>query len=98
VQDREGLADPAELHLVGSWERVLDGLAACGAAGATDLRLEVAAPDEASREPTREALAAHLARASGRASGVRWRGVCADHPAARGRRPQPAAVPSDGRV
>ncbi|MCO1656147.1 TIGR03564 family F420-dependent LLM class oxidoreductase [Pseudonocardia humida] len=60
VQDREGLADPAELHLIGSWERVLDGLAAYGAAGATDLRLEVAAPDEASREATREALAAHL--------------------------------------
>ncbi|WP_214406922.1 TIGR03564 family F420-dependent LLM class oxidoreductase [Pseudonocardia lacus] len=60
VQDREGLADPAELHLIGSWERVLDGLAAYGGAGATDLRLEVAAPDEASREATREALAAHL--------------------------------------
>lgn len=60
VQDREGLADPAELHLLGSWERILDGLAEYAAAGVTDLRLEVAAPDEATRDATREALAAHL--------------------------------------
>ena len=25
VQDMEGLDDPAQLHLIGSWERVLDG-------------------------------------------------------------------------
>jgi 5,10-methylenetetrahydromethanopterin reductase len=60
VQDREGLAEPADLHLIGSWERVLDGLAAYAAAGATDLRVEVAAPDAASRDATRDALAAHL--------------------------------------
>jgi 5,10-methylenetetrahydromethanopterin reductase len=60
VQDREGLAEPAELHLLGSWEQILDGLGRYAAAGVTDLRLEVAAPDEATRETTREALARHL--------------------------------------
>ena len=60
VQDREGLADPAELHLIGDWKRVLDGLAEYAAAGVTDFRLEVAAPDAASRDATREALATHL--------------------------------------
>lgn len=60
VQDKEGLADPAELHLIGTWERVLDGLGAYAAAGVTDFRLEVAAHDEAAREATRAALADHL--------------------------------------
>lgn len=60
VQDREGLADPAELHLIGSWERVLDGLGDYAAAGVTDFRLEIAAPDERSRQATRDALAGHL--------------------------------------
>ena len=31
VQDREGLDDPAQLHLIGSWERILDGLGAYAA-------------------------------------------------------------------
>lgn len=62
VQDREGLAEPAQLHLLGSWEQILDGLGAYAAAGVTDLRLEVAAPDEAMRDATRAALAAHLSR------------------------------------
>jgi len=43
VQDKEGLADPAELHLIGSWESVLDGLGAYADVGVTDFRLEVAA-------------------------------------------------------
>jgi 5,10-methylenetetrahydromethanopterin reductase len=60
VQDLEGLDDLGELHLVGRWERVLDGLAAYAAAGVTDYRLEIAAPDQASRDATREALARHL--------------------------------------
>jgi F420-dependent oxidoreductase-like protein len=60
VQDMEGLDDPAELHLIGSWERVLDGLGEYAAAGVTDFRLEVAAPDPAAREATRAALAEHL--------------------------------------
>jgi len=60
VQDMEGLDDPAELHLIGTWERVLDGLAEYAAAGVTDFRLEIAAPDDASRAASRAALAAHL--------------------------------------
>jgi 5,10-methylenetetrahydromethanopterin reductase len=60
VQDREGLAEPAELHLLGSWAQILDGLAGYAEAGVTDLRLEIAAPDEATRQATRRALAGHL--------------------------------------
>jgi F420-dependent oxidoreductase-like protein len=60
VQDMEGLAEPADLHLIGSWERILDGLGAYADAGVTDFRLEVAAPDDTARAATREALAAHL--------------------------------------
>jgi 5,10-methylenetetrahydromethanopterin reductase len=60
VQDREGLGEPADLHLIGSWERVLDGLGAYAESGVTDYRLEVAAPNRADREATRAALAAHL--------------------------------------
>ena len=61
VQDREGLDDPADLHLIGTWERVLDGLAAYADAGVTDFRLEVAAHNDDARAATREALARHLA-------------------------------------
>ena len=61
VQDREGLDDPALLHLNGPWELVLDGLARYAAAGVTDFRLEIAAPDAATREASRAALAEHLA-------------------------------------
>jgi len=60
VQDMEGVDDPADLHLIGSWERILDGLAAYASAGATDFRLEIAAHDTAARDATREALAGHL--------------------------------------
>jgi 5,10-methylenetetrahydromethanopterin reductase len=60
VQDKEGLADPAELHLIGTWERVIDGLSAYGDAGVTDFRLEVAAHNRAAREATRAALAQYL--------------------------------------
>ena len=65
VQDMEGLDDPAELHLIGSWEQVLDGLARYAEAGVTDFRLEVAAPDAAAREATRAALADHLTASAG---------------------------------
>jgi hypothetical protein len=58
----EGLTDPAELHLIGSWEHVLDGLRRYAEAGVTDFRLEVAAPSEASRERSKEALATYLER------------------------------------
>ncbi|MFT5389970.1 MAG: 5,10-methylenetetrahydromethanopterin reductase [Gammaproteobacteria bacterium] len=57
---KEGLADPADLHLIGSWQQIHDGLAAYAQAGVTDLRIEVAAPDETSRQRTREALANFL--------------------------------------
>ena len=60
VQDMEGLDEPAQLHLIGSWDRVLDGLAQYAAAGVTDFRLEVAAPDADSREQNARRLAAHL--------------------------------------
>jgi hypothetical protein len=51
---------PAELHLIGSWPQVLDGLAAYAEAGVSDLRIEVSAHTEAAREATRMALAAYL--------------------------------------
>jgi alkanesulfonate monooxygenase SsuD/methylene tetrahydromethanopterin reductase-like flavin-dependent oxidoreductase (luciferase family) len=57
---KEGLADPADLHLIGSWQQIHDGLAAYAQAGVTDLRIEVAAPDETSRQRTRDALANYL--------------------------------------
>ncbi|MGF1596130.1 MAG: TIGR03564 family F420-dependent LLM class oxidoreductase [Acidimicrobiales bacterium] len=60
VQDVEGLDDLAGLFLIGSWERVLDGLGRYAEAGVTDFRLEVAAPDEATAGATRAALADHL--------------------------------------
>jgi 5,10-methylenetetrahydromethanopterin reductase len=61
VQDREGLDDPAQLHLIGTWERILDGLNEYAEAGVTDFRLEVAAHNSAARDATRAALAQHLA-------------------------------------
>jgi F420-dependent oxidoreductase-like protein len=57
---REGLDEPADLFLIGSWAHVRDGLAAYVDAGATDLRIEVCAPDERSRRGTEDALAEHL--------------------------------------
>jgi F420-dependent oxidoreductase-like protein len=60
VQDMEGLDEPADLHLIGTWARVLDGLNAYAEAGVTDFRLEVAAHSSAARDATREALAGHL--------------------------------------
>ncbi len=56
----EGLDDASDLHLIGGWRQVLDGLAEYAEAGATDLRIQVAAPDEKSRERTRDALADYL--------------------------------------
>ncbi len=60
VLAKEGLDEPADLFLIGSWDEVAEGLAAYAAAGTTDLRIEICAPDEASRQATREALANHL--------------------------------------
>ena len=64
VQDMEGLSDPAELHLIGTWPRILDGLAEYADAGTTDFRLEVAAHDADARQATLDALADHLRRRS----------------------------------
>ncbi len=60
VLAKEGLADPGDLHLIGSWEQVLDGLGHYAEAGVTDLRLEIAAPDAAARDRSRAALAGFL--------------------------------------
>jgi F420-dependent oxidoreductase-like protein len=60
VLEKEGLADPADLHLIGSWQQVLDGLAAYAEAGVSDLRIEVSAHTEAARDATRMALAEYL--------------------------------------
>jgi F420-dependent oxidoreductase-like protein len=64
VQDKEGLHEPADLHLIGTWERILEGLSAYAEAGVTDFRLEVAAHTSAARDATRAALAAHLNRSN----------------------------------
>ena len=56
----EGLDDPSDLHLIGSWQQILDGLAEYATAGATDLRIQVVTHDEASREKTCQALADYL--------------------------------------
>ncbi len=56
----EGLDDPSDLHLIGSWQQVLDGLAEYAGAGATDLRIQVAAQDEVSSERTYAALADYM--------------------------------------
>jgi F420-dependent oxidoreductase-like protein len=60
VTRHEGLDDASDLHLIGTWQQVLDGLAAYAEAGATDLRIQVAAHDEASRQKTCDALADYL--------------------------------------
>jgi len=56
----EGLEDASDLHLIGSWQQVIDGLAKYAEAGATDLRIQVAAHDDKSRECTYDALANYL--------------------------------------
>ncbi len=61
VAAHEGLDDPSDLHLIGSWQEVLDGLAAYGEAGATDLRVQVVTHNDKSREATTDALSRYLA-------------------------------------
>ncbi len=65
VLAKEDLDHPADLHLIGSAQQVLDGLAAYAEAGVTDLRVEVSAPCVATTERTREVLADHLNGRSG---------------------------------
>ena len=62
----EGLAEPADLHLIGCWERMLDGLGEYAEAGVTDFRLEVAAPD--ARRPGRDPRGVGRAPRRGRLS------------------------------
>ncbi|MFT5445578.1 MAG: 5,10-methylenetetrahydromethanopterin reductase [Gammaproteobacteria bacterium] len=60
VLDKEGLDHPADLHLIGSWQAILDGLAKYAESGVTDLRIEIAAHNADARVATREALANYL--------------------------------------
>lgn len=60
ITAHEGLDDPSDLHLIGGWQEILDGLAAYAEAGATDLRVVVAAHDDRAREASRQALADYL--------------------------------------
>lgn len=55
--DREGIEDPTDLILAGSIDEISAGLARYVEAGATDLRLGVAAPDAAHAAATRDGLA-----------------------------------------
>ena len=57
---KEGVSEPADLHLIGSWEHILDGLGAYAEAGVTDLRIQVAAPTAQERTDSMDALANHL--------------------------------------
>lgn len=60
VLEREGLTQPADLHLIGSWEQVLDGLGRYADAGVTDFRLEIVAPNRAEYDASLSALAGYL--------------------------------------
>ena len=60
ITAHEGLDDPSDLHLIGGWQEILDGLAAYAEAGATDLRVVVAAHDDRAGEASRQALADYL--------------------------------------
>ncbi len=60
--DREGVASGADLAILGrGGDELVEGLARYAAAGATDLRLGIAARDDAEREVTRQALVELLA-------------------------------------
>ena len=58
--DREGITDPTDLILAGSMDQIAEGLSRYTAAGVTDLRLGIAARDDADRQTTRDALAEWL--------------------------------------
>jgi len=60
VLAKEGLRAAAELHLIGSWEQILDGLAAYATAGTTDLRVQIAAHTPKAWADSQQALADHL--------------------------------------
>jgi F420-dependent oxidoreductase-like protein len=60
VTAHEQLDDASDLHLIGGWQEILDGLAKYAEAGTTDFRLQVAAHDDKSRDKSYEALANYL--------------------------------------
>ena len=60
VTKHEGLDDASDLHLIGSWQQILDGLAEYAPAGATDLRIQIVAHDDKSREATCLAVTDYL--------------------------------------
>lgn len=62
VLAREGVDHAADLFLIGPWDEVAEGLHRYAEAGATDLRIEVCAPDPDTTAATRAALADHLGR------------------------------------
>lgn len=55
--DREGITDPTDLILAGSIDDIATELKRYADAGVTDLRLGIAAPDDAHRQATLDALA-----------------------------------------
>lgn len=61
VLDREGVDGPADLLVAGSLDAVTAGLATYVAAGATDLRLAIAAPTPDDEARTRAGLGTLLA-------------------------------------
>lgn len=54
--DREGVDSGADLVLLGSVDRIIDGLAAYAEAGVTDLRISINTGSDAERDATRAAL------------------------------------------
>jgi len=59
--DREGLENGGELGLFGSMDEVAEGFQRYVDAGATELRIAVAAPDEATEQRSRQAIAEWIA-------------------------------------
>jgi 5,10-methylenetetrahydromethanopterin reductase len=60
--EREGVAHPSDLYLRGTWDQVLEGIAAYARAGVTDLRLVIIPGSDDDRIATKEALSNHLRR------------------------------------
>ena len=59
--DREGVENGGELGLFGSMDEVAEGFRRYVDAGATELRIAVAAPDEATDQRSRDAIAEWIA-------------------------------------
>lgn len=61
--DLEGVASPADLCCFGSMDEVADGFRRYVDAGATELRIAIAAPDDATEQRSREAITEWIASA-----------------------------------